>query len=186
MLAKQLSVFRCTAVCNAVFRDLRSKELHKRREKELQKATKHNNSCDGTQPSPGTPVSSAEGSTEAEDAGDKESMAMLLEEQWRRRIARREAFLQWQAGQREKGAAERLVRQAKTQEKFKRHRYHTQSGRLISIGLAREDGTSSNAGDDVNFSSSSSHDRSLTNAQFLVPSNSRETPGVLNVFLQKR
>lgn len=49
------------------------------------------------------------------------------------RRARRRAFLEWQAGQREKGAAHRLVRLAKVTENNKRHHYHRQRGKLITI-----------------------------------------------------
>ncbi|EAN84891.1 hypothetical protein C3747_287g14 [Trypanosoma cruzi] len=92
-----------------------------------------------------------------ERCGEEEKMLALIKEQEERRIARREAFLKWQAGQREKGAAHRLVRQAKTQEKFKRHHYHAQSGRLISIALSHVENTSHNSSDGgMDFVSSSS------------------------------
>ncbi|RNF00807.1 excreted/secreted protein 23 [Trypanosoma rangeli] len=94
-------------------------------------------------------------------SGDEVRMQALLQEHEQRRIARREAFLKWQAGQREKGAAHRLVRQAKTQEKFKRHHYHTQSGRLISVALSHNVGSSSsgkNADGVMDFASSRLHE----------------------------
>ncbi|ESL11653.1 hypothetical protein TRSC58_00592 [Trypanosoma rangeli SC58] len=93
--------------------------------------------------------------------GEEVRMQALLQEHEQRRIARREAFLKWQAGQREKGAAHRLVRQARTQEKFKRHHYHAQSGRLISVVLSHNVGSSSsgnNADGVMDFASSRLHD----------------------------
>lgn len=75
----------------------------------------------------------------------KAQLMTLLSEQKLKRIARREAFLEWQAGQREKGAAHRLVRQAKTAEKYKRHHYHSRKGKILSIGHINESGMSSNA-----------------------------------------
>ncbi|RNF02016.1 excreted/secreted protein 23 [Trypanosoma conorhini] len=94
--------------------------------------------------------------------GEELRMLALLKEQEQRRIARREAFLKWQAGQREKGAAHRLVRQAKTQEKFKRHHYHAQSGRLISVALSQSGGSSNSDGESsggvMDFASSHLHE----------------------------
>lgn len=75
----------------------------------------------------------------------KEQLLAVLEEQKMRRIARREAFLEWQAGQREKGAAHRLVRQAKTAEKFKRQHYHSRKGRILSVGHVDERGHNTNS-----------------------------------------
>lgn len=59
-----------------------------------------------------------------------------LELQGEQRKERRRAFLQWQAGQREKGAAHRLLRLARVVESNKRHHYHSQSGRLIGVYYA--------------------------------------------------
>ncbi|CBZ27140.1 conserved hypothetical protein [Leishmania mexicana MHOM/GT/2001/U1103] len=67
---------------------------------------------------------------------EKEAVLGMLQEQRLRRIARREAFLEWQAGQREKGAAHRLVRQSRKAEKYKRRHYHATSGRMLPISLS--------------------------------------------------
>lgn len=75
---------------------------------------------------------------------EKEHLLAALKQQKLRRIARREAFLEWQAGQREKGAAHRLERQSKTAEKFKRRHYHSRKGRILSIGYMDEVGYCSN------------------------------------------
>lgn len=64
---------------------------------------------------------------------EKQRMMEALEGQRLKRIARRAAFLEWQAGQREKGAAQRLVRQAETAEKYKRHHYNSRRGRILSL-----------------------------------------------------
>ncbi|KAH9593357.1 hypothetical protein LSM04_001453 [Trypanosoma melophagium] len=117
---------------------------------------------------------------------EKESMLILLKEQGERRIARREAFLQWQAGQREKGAAHRLVRQAKTQEKFKRHHYHTQNGRLISVSFTSNDGTSINSDGSIDVHLVESCRRECRSTDFLVPSNRRCDTSTLNLTLKKR
>ncbi|ORC89300.1 excreted/secreted protein 23 [Trypanosoma theileri] len=117
---------------------------------------------------------------------ERESMLTLLKEQGERRIARREAFLQWQAGQREKGAAHRLLRQAKTQEKFKRHHYHTQNGRLISVSFTNEDGTSSNSDGNMNFHFVEPRRTECRSTDFLVPSSRRCETSTLNLTLQKR
>ncbi|EPY18257.1 hypothetical protein STCU_10094 [Strigomonas culicis] len=68
----------------------------------------------------------------------------MLEAQKIKRIARKEAFLTWQAGQREKGAAHRLVRQSRTAEKGKRHHYHSQKGHIIPVAHHSDDGCSTN------------------------------------------
>ncbi|GET88647.1 hypothetical protein, conserved [Leishmania tarentolae] len=67
---------------------------------------------------------------------EKEAVLGMLREQRLRRIARREAFLEWQAGQREKGAAHRLVRQSRKSEKYKRRHYHAMGGRMLPISLS--------------------------------------------------
>lgn len=64
---------------------------------------------------------------------EKETVMGMLQEQRLRRIARREAFLEWQAGQREKGAAHRLLRQARKAEKYKQRHYHATSGRMVPV-----------------------------------------------------
>ncbi|KAL7697864.1 hypothetical protein N2W54_006877 [Lotmaria passim] len=64
---------------------------------------------------------------------EKEAVIGMLQEQRLRRIARREAFLEWQAGQREKGAAHRLLRQARKAEKYKQRHYHATSGRMVPV-----------------------------------------------------
>lgn len=63
----------------------------------------------------------------------KAKLRELLAAQKMKRLVQREAFLEWQAGQREKGAAHRLLRQAKVAEKYKRHHYHCKSGRVLSV-----------------------------------------------------
>ncbi|KAG5478595.1 hypothetical protein LSCM1_05997 [Leishmania martiniquensis] len=67
---------------------------------------------------------------------EKEMVQEMLQEQRLRRIARREAFLEWQAGQREKGAAHRLARQSRKAEKYKRRHYHATSGRMLPLLLS--------------------------------------------------
>ncbi|KAG5504322.1 hypothetical protein JKF63_04767 [Porcisia hertigi] len=67
---------------------------------------------------------------------EKEAVIGMLQDQRLRRIARREAFLEWQAGQREKGAAHRLVRQSRKAEKYKRRHYHATSGRMLPLALS--------------------------------------------------
>ncbi|KPA84158.1 hypothetical protein ABB37_02232 [Leptomonas pyrrhocoris] len=69
----------------------------------------------------------------------KETVVAMLQEQRLRRIARREAFLEWQAGQREKGAAHRLLRQARKAEKYKQRHYHATSGRMVPVLPARHE-----------------------------------------------
>lgn len=64
------------------------------------------------------------------------SLREALELQGEQRQERRSAFLQWQDGQREKGAAHRLLRLARVVESNKRHHYHRQSGRLIGVSYA--------------------------------------------------
>ncbi|KPI85496.1 hypothetical protein ABL78_5457 [Leptomonas seymouri] len=70
---------------------------------------------------------------------EKEAVMNMLQEQRLRRIARREAFLEWQAGQREKGAAHRLLRQARKAEKYKRRHYHATGGRMLPVLPARRE-----------------------------------------------
>ncbi|KAG5478789.1 hypothetical protein CUR178_05367 [Leishmania enriettii] len=67
---------------------------------------------------------------------EKETVLEMLQEQRMRRIARREAFLEWQAGQREKGAAHRLLRQSGKAERYKRRHYHATSGRMLPLTLS--------------------------------------------------
>lgn len=62
-----------------------------------------------------------------------------LEVQGAQRRERRKAFLQWQAGQREKGAAHRLLRLARIAESNKRHHYHRQRGRLLGVSCLSRD-----------------------------------------------
>lgn len=70
---------------------------------------------------------------------EKEAVLGMLQEQRLRRIARREAFLEWQAGQREKGAAHRLLRQSRKAEKYKQRHYHAVSGRMVPVMPAQHD-----------------------------------------------
>lgn len=70
---------------------------------------------------------------------EKENVLGMLQEQRVRRIARREAFLEWQAGQREKGAAHRLLRQSRKAEKYKQRHYHAVSGRMVPVMPPRND-----------------------------------------------
>ncbi|AAZ12968.1 hypothetical protein, conserved [Trypanosoma brucei gambiense DAL972] len=186
MLRGRWGIFQCTLIFRASFHDVRSKKMWERRQRELQKAGEQMELDEDVTPPPSIPRSSRVATRDESCEGDKEAMLALLQEQWQRRVARREAFIQWQAGQREKGAAQRLVRQAKTQEKFKSHRYHTQSGRIISVGLAREDGTSSNSDASVDLYSVGMCGSQLRSADFLVQPGSRNTHGTVNLVLQKR
>ena len=65
----------------------------------------------------------------------RDRVSEMAEDQRQRRVAKREAFVAWQAGQREKGAAHRLSRQAKTAERTKRAHCQSQTHRLISTAL---------------------------------------------------
>ncbi|CAD2219103.1 hypothetical protein AGDE_07158 [Angomonas deanei] len=69
---------------------------------------------------------------------NRKKLLRMLETQKLNRISRREAFLTWQAGQREKGAAQRLARQTRKQEKYKRHHYHSQKGKLLPLSFTDE------------------------------------------------
>lgn len=69
----------------------------------------------------------------------KQGFRDALELQGEQRRERKKAFLQWQAGQREKGAAHRLLRLARIAESNKRHHYHRQSGRLLDVGYRSHD-----------------------------------------------
>lgn len=69
---------------------------------------------------------------------NRQNLVQALSYQENERIARRRAFLEWQAGQREKGAAHRLLRLAKVTENNKRHHYHRQRGRLITVSKNRQ------------------------------------------------
>lgn len=63
------------------------------------------------------------------------SLAKLVAQQREKRVAKREAFLAWQQGQREKGSAMRLTGQAKRMESFKRAYCHALKHRLIATNL---------------------------------------------------
>ncbi|CUG58322.1 Hypothetical protein, putative [Bodo saltans] len=65
----------------------------------------------------------------------REVVSQLVREQREKRLAKREAFLTWQAGQREKGSATRLARSAKKAERW-RQLHHSQVGhKIISTAL---------------------------------------------------
>lgn len=64
------------------------------------------------------------------------SIEETLRSQKEHREARRNAFVTWQNGQIEKGAAHRLLRLARVTESNKRHHYHRQGGRLIPVTKA--------------------------------------------------
>jgi hypothetical protein len=74
---------------------------------------------------------------------EKENVINMLREQRLRRVARREAFLEWQAGQREKGAAHRLLRQSRKAEKYKQRHYHATSGRMVPVLTAQPESLNS-------------------------------------------
>jgi NADH pyrophosphatase NudC (nudix superfamily) len=67
-----------------------------------------------------------------------------MHEQHRRRVASREAFAEWQAGQREKGAAHRLSRESRKAEGHKRLHCESQRFRLLSTAVATEEWNSNN------------------------------------------
>eukprot|EP00796_Vickermania_ingenoplastis_P006479 gene6479-4666_t len=64
---------------------------------------------------------------------NRKSLAAALQYQEEQRIIRHKAFLDWQAGQREKGAAHRLRRLARIAENNKKRHYHGQRGRLLVV-----------------------------------------------------
>jgi hypothetical protein len=65
----------------------------------------------------------------------KDVVAQLVREQREKRLAKREAFLSWQAGQREKGSAFRLARSAKKAERWKQQHSNEMGHKLISTSL---------------------------------------------------
>ncbi|KEG11196.1 excreted/secreted protein 23 [Trypanosoma grayi] len=187
MLSKRGSILRCTPLFSGPFHDVKEKRMRERHQQEIQKAGH------STLPSEGcshlNDVSGPSNTVNVDNDRNvqaKERMLALLKEQGQRRIARREAFLHWQAGQREKGAAHRLMRQAKTQEKYKRYHYHTQSGRLISVALAREDGTSSNSDCTFVYPATPVKEEGWDSADFLVPGNTRANRCTIRLTLPKR
>ncbi|KAG8344989.1 hypothetical protein ERJ75_001055000 [Trypanosoma vivax] len=186
MFVSRCSFLRLTTALGTSFRDVRAKELFERRRREMERSRPLEGGGGECSHDLGVETSSSTDERETSNDGEeRKKMLELLREQGRRRVARREAFLQWQAGQREKGAAQRLVRQAKTQEKFKRHHYHTQSGRLVSVGLAHGDGTSTNTVDSPRPATDMSVHRRYS-ADFAVPLKERSGPGKLHIVLQKR
>lgn len=80
----------------------------------------------------------------------KDVVAALVKEQREKRLAKREAFLTWQAGQREKGAASRLARSAKKAERWRQHHSNEMSCKLISTSLHSPHGDGSNTNNDSN------------------------------------
>lgn len=83
-----------------------------------------------------------------EEAAKKQQLQNLINEQRRKYNASKDAFLEWQAGQREKGSANRLRRQAYSAEATKRHYTETVGKRLISVAYHSELGDNSN--NDIN------------------------------------
>jgi len=63
----------------------------------------------------------------------KNDLVAAIEHQKQRRLANRQAFQLWQAGQREKGAAMRLERQARKAEGFKRRQATALKDRLLQV-----------------------------------------------------
>ena len=66
----------------------------------------------------------------------KDRMRSLMLEQHRRKVASKEAFVEWQAGQREKGAAHRLSRQSRKAEAHKRLHCESQRCRLVPTAFS--------------------------------------------------
>ena len=67
----------------------------------------------------------------------QQELQELVREQRERRVAQRGAFLEWRAGQREKGAARRLQVQARKAERYKRMQCETAKHRFLEVTLGR-------------------------------------------------
>ncbi|KAG5501156.1 hypothetical protein JIQ42_06154 [Leishmania sp. Namibia] len=118
------------------FRDLKDKAiLEKLRNTKLQQGA-HPSEVDMEELARESGIAPSSSMNVADFVHEKETVLEMLQEQRMRRIARREAFLEWQAGQREKGAAHRLVRQSRKAEKYKRRHYHASSGRMLPLTLS--------------------------------------------------
>ncbi|KAK7198370.1 hypothetical protein NESM_000796100 [Novymonas esmeraldas] len=127
-------MLRCvTRALRYEFKDVKSKTiLEKLRRTKLQQGT-HPSDVDMAELARESGLAPPRGVNVQDFIQEKEAVIGMLQEQRLRRISRREAFLEWQAGQREKGAAHRLVRQSRKAEKYKRRHYHTMSGRMLPI-----------------------------------------------------
>lgn len=68
----------------------------------------------------------------AELRQNKVALERMVQDQRARRLAKKAAFEAWQEGQREKGQAHRLARQAKKAEKWKRQHYNKTHHRLVT------------------------------------------------------
>jgi hypothetical protein len=83
----------------------------------------------------------------------RDVVSQLVREQREKRLAKREAFLTWQAGQREKGSAHRLARSAKKAERW-RQLHNTQMGhKIVSTALhsPHHDGKNTNNESDAHL-----------------------------------
>ncbi|AIN98459.1 hypothetical protein LPMP_230070 [Leishmania panamensis] len=118
------------------FKDLKSKTiLEKLRNRKLQQGV-HPSDLDMEELAKESGIAPPSSVSVQDFMHEKEAVLEMLQEQRLRRIARREAFLEWQAGQREKGAAHRLVRQSRKAEKYKRRHYHATSGRMLPLSVS--------------------------------------------------
>ncbi|CCW63718.1 unnamed protein product [Phytomonas sp. EM1] len=116
----------------------------------------------------------------------KERLLAMLKEQKLKRISQREAFFTWQTKQREKGAAYRLDRQARTAEKYKQHRYHSQKGRILPVAHFKGDGERNDklAWESVGAKLCCSRE-CMSSTEFLVDENQRN-PYTVFLSLSKR
>lgn len=172
-------MLRClTQVLRFEFKDVKSKTIvEKLRRAKLQQGV-HPSDIDteelaresGLAPSPSADVQGF--------VQEKEALLGLLREQRVRRIARREAFLEWQAGQREKGAAHRLLRQSRKAEKYKRRHYHAASGRMLPLSLDVAAVSAAAAASANGVCVSQSPHRPMSSTDFLRGGVSTDRPGI--------
>ncbi|CCW68237.1 unnamed protein product [Phytomonas sp. Hart1] len=116
----------------------------------------------------------------------KERLLLMLKEQKLKRISQREAFLAWQTKQREKGAAHRLDRQARTSERYKQHHYHSQKGRILPIAHFKGDKETNDKYDWKSAGAKLCSSREcVSSTEFLVEENQRN-PYTVFLSLSKR
>lgn len=124
------------------FKDVRSKTILEKLAKAKIKAGTHPDEVDMEELARESGLAPSNSASMESFVQEKETVLGMLQEQRVRRIARREAFLEWQAGQREKGAAHRLLRQSRKAEKYKQRHYHAVSGRMVPVLAAKSDSSS--------------------------------------------
>mmetsp|Transcript_58708 Transcript_58708/g.67807 ORF Transcript_58708/g.67807 Transcript_58708/m.67807 type:complete len:232 (-) Transcript_58708:39-734(-) len=151
LLADITGLFRTTRVLCFEVADVRQRVLLERKRRELSKKVTEKTSSSSASSSTALIMSRSsdelpEDAALAAECGllppstfniselrrNKEALDRMVQDQRARRLAKKAAFEAWQEGQREKGQAHRLARQAKKAEKWKRQHYNKTHHRLVA------------------------------------------------------